>query len=81
MTGQIQKSLSGFYYVETTDGLLACKARGKFRKDGTTLLVGDRVECTALGGGNGVVEAILPRRNAFERPAVANVFLPTSKER
>ncbi len=73
MTGRIQKSLSGFYYVDTADGLLTCKARGKFRRDGMAPLVGDHVECTALGGGSGVVEAILPRRNAFDRPAVANI--------
>ena len=73
MTGRIQKALSGFYYIDTPEGLLTCKARGKFRKDGVTPLVGDRVDYTALGGGEGVVEAILPRRNAFDRPAVANI--------
>ena len=73
MTGRIRKALSGFYYVDTADGELRCKARGKFRRDGVSPLVGDRVECTPLGGGEGVVEAILPRRNAFDRPAVANI--------
>ncbi len=73
MTGRIQKALSGFYYVETPEGTLTCKARGKFRRTGISPLVGDRVECTALSGGEGVVESILPRRNAFERPAVANI--------
>ena len=74
MTGRIQKALSGFYYVNTGDGaLLTCRARGKFRKSGVSPLVGDRVECTALGGNEGVIEAVLPRRNAFERPAVANI--------
>ena len=73
MTGRILKALSGFYYVDTQDGLLTCRARGKFRKEGVSPLVGDRVECKALGGGEGVVEEILPRRNAFERPAVANI--------
>ncbi|MCR5826510.1 MAG: ribosome small subunit-dependent GTPase A [Oscillospiraceae bacterium] len=75
MTGRIRKALSGFYYVETADGTLTCRARGKFRKAGISPLVGDRVECAALGGGEGVLEAILPRRNAFERPAVANIDL------
>jgi len=75
VTGRIQKALSGFYYVSTPDGILTCKARGKFRKEGVTPLVGDRVECAALGGGEGVIETILPRRNAFERPAVANIDL------
>ena len=73
MTGRIQKALSGFYYVDTGAETLRCKARGKFRKTGVSPLVGDRVECTALGGGEGVIEAIAPRRNAFDRPAVANI--------
>lgn len=73
MTGRILKALSGFYYVDTPDGLLTCRARGKLRRDGTSPLVGDQVECSALSGGEGVVEKILPRRNAFERPAVANI--------
>lgn len=73
MTGRIQKALSGFYYVDIGNELLTCKARGKFRRDGVSPLVGDRVECTALGGGEGVIEAILPRRNSFDRPAVANI--------
>lgn len=73
MTGRVGKALSGFYYVDTGDGVLTCKARGKFRKTGVSPLVGDRVECTALGGGEGVIEAIAPRRNAFDRPAVANI--------
>ena len=73
MTGRIQKALSGFYYVETQDGLLTCKARGKFRRAGISPLVGDRVDCTELGEGTGIVDAIAPRRNSFERPAVANI--------
>ena len=73
MTGRIRKALSGFYYVETPEGSLTCRARGKFRKEGVSPLVGDQVEYTALGGDEGVIEAILPRRNAFERPAVANI--------
>lgn len=73
MTGRIRKALSGFYYVDTPEGLLTCRARGKFRKDGVSPLVGDQVEYTALGGDEGVIEAIRPRRNAFERPAVANI--------
>lgn len=73
MTGRIRKALSGFYDVDTPEGVLVCKARGKFRKEGVSPLVGDRVECTPLGKGEGIVETILPRRNSFERPAVANI--------
>ena len=71
--GRIQKALSGFYYVNTGSELLTCRARGKFRKEGVSPLVGDRVEVRELGGGEGFVEKILPRRNAFSRPAVANI--------
>ena len=71
--GRIQKALSGFYYVDTGSEILTCRARGKFRKDGLSPLVGDRVEVRELGNGEGFVEAILPRKNAFARPAVANI--------
>ncbi|MDD3346321.1 ribosome small subunit-dependent GTPase A [Oscillibacter sp.] len=71
--GRIQRALSGFYYVDTGAELLTCRARGKFRKEGVSPLVGDRVEVRELGNGEGFVEKILPRRNAFARPAVANI--------
>ena len=71
--GVIQKALSGFYYVNTGGEVLTCRARGKFRKEGLTPLVGDRVEVRELGNGEGFVESVLPRRNAFTRPAVANI--------
>lgn len=71
--GRIQKALSGFYYVNTGTQVLTCRARGKFRKDGIAPLVGDHVEVRELGNGEGFVEAILPRKNAFSRPAVANI--------
>ena len=71
--GRIQKALSGFYYVDTGSEVLTCRARGKFRKEGISPLVGDRVEVRDLGNGEGFVEKILPRRNAFTRPAVANI--------
>ena len=72
--GQIVKALSGFYYVNTQEGTqLQCRARGKFRKDGDSPLVGDWVEVRETEEGTGMVWEILPRRNAFARPAVANI--------
>ena len=70
--GRIIKALSGFYYVQTQDGLIECKARGRFRKEGLTPLVGDRVDIS-IERGKGMLEAIQPRRNSFIRPAVANL--------
>ena len=52
MRGRIQRALSGFYYVKCADGqLYTCKARGKFRKEGVSPLVGDDVEFCEVPGG------------------------------
>ena len=72
ITGRIIRSISGFYDVQTPDGLVNCRARGILRKEGNTPLTGDMVEIT-VEKGKGMVEKILPRRNSFVRPAVANV--------
>lgn len=73
MRGRIQKALSGFYYVDTGEEILTCRARGKFRKDGVSPLVGDWAEVRELGNGEGFLETVCPRKNAFTRPAVANI--------
>ena len=71
-TGRILRSLSGFYDVQTGDGVVTCRARGILRKEGNSPLTGDMVEIS-VERGKGMVEKILPRRNSFVRPAVANV--------
>ena len=71
--GVISKALSGFYYVSYEGGLLECKARGRFRLDGTSPLVGDRVQCSLDQHGKGRIDKVEPRRNWFIRPAVANI--------
>ena len=70
--GRILRSLSGFYDVQTPQGLVTCRARGILRKEGNSPLTGDLVEIT-VEKGKGMVEKILPRKNHFIRPAVANV--------
>ena len=52
--GRIQKALSGFYYVDTGAEVLTCRARGKFRKEGLSPLVGDRVDGPGAGKRRGV---------------------------
>ncbi len=71
--GRIEKALSGFYYVNTGGGTLQCRARGKFRREGLSPLVGDWVQVRELGSGEGFVEAVEERRNQFARPAAANI--------
>ena len=66
------KALSGFYYVQTPDALIECKARGRFRKQGVTPVVGDLAR-VSMENGKGMLEEILPRKNCFIRPAIANI--------
>ncbi len=73
--GIIRKALSGFYYVDDGEKVVTCRARGKHRYNQLTPLVGDRVRFTALDDGSGALEEILPRKNEFYRPAVANIDL------
>ena len=71
-TGRIIRSLSGFYEVATAEGLVTCRARGSLRRMNISPLTGDLVEIS-VEKGKGMVEKVLPRRNQFVRPAVANV--------
>ena len=73
LTGKIMKALSGFYYVRSEDGAVECRARGKFRKDGVSPMVGDEVNYELTEQGKGFIGDIAPRKNFFIRPAVANV--------
>ena len=72
MTGRILRSISGFYDVQTPGKVVTCRARGILRKEGNSPLTGDMVEIT-VEKGKGMVEKILPRKNHFIRPAVANI--------
>lgn len=73
--GMIRKALSGFYYIDDGQTVVTCRARGKHRHAGTSPLVGDRVRFTLLPDGSGALDEILPRKNEFYRPAVANIDL------
>lgn len=72
LRGRILRSLSGFYDVQTPEGIVSCRARGILRKGHSSPLTGDLVEIT-MEHGKGMVERILPRKNSFVRPAVANI--------
>ena len=74
MTGRIVKALSGFYYVDAGAGEpVPCRGRGKLRHQRLSPLVGDQVDITLTQDGKGMVDAVLPRKNQFSRPAVANI--------
>jgi len=71
--GIIFKALSGFYYVESDGGSIECRARGRFRLEKSLPLVGDRVKYAPTGPGKGFLTSILPRKNSFVRPPIANI--------
>ncbi len=50
-----------------------CKARGRFKKEKITPLVGDKVKFTETGKDEGVIEDLYPRECKLNRPPIANV--------
>lgn len=71
--GLIVKGIGGFYYVESDGEIFECKARGIFRKERITPLVGDKVCITIDEHSKNSIDEILERRNSFNRPPISNV--------
>ncbi len=81
MNGQIIKVISNLYTVKVGEMLYGCRARGKFRKDNITPIVGDNV---VIDSDNNIINEILPRKNELDRPVIANVdmaFIVTSTKK
>ncbi len=73
-TGLLMKSIGGFYYVRSGAKEFECKARGSFRKKGSSPVVGDRVVFSVPDDdGYCAIEEILPRKNKLLRPALCNI--------
>ena len=68
MEGLILKAVGGLYTVESPGGVLSCKARGIFRKQGISPCTGD---CVTVE--DGVITEIQPRKNLLIRPPLANL--------
>lgn len=76
--GLIVKALSGYYYVMPEEGggePVQCRARGLFKLNKVTPLVGDKVRFERTENGEGTVTEVLPRTSELLRPPVANVDL------
>ena len=76
--GIVIKGVGGLYTVLSDDGVrYSCRARGKFRHENISPLVGDRVAVSQdaeNGASDGyVIDFIFPRKNSLVRPAVANL--------
>ena len=72
MKGKIIKGIGGFYYIKTEEGIIECKARGKFRNKSLKPMVGDNVKIK-IENGKGTIEDIDERTSKLIRPTVANV--------
>lgn len=70
MNGKIIKIVSNLYSVQTNNEIVECRARGKFRKEEITPLVGDLCK---IDYENKYILEILPRKNSLNRPMIANV--------
>lgn len=73
LKGRIVKGIGGFYYVDTDSGVKVCRARGRFRKTGEMLYVGDIVSIGLQSDDSGYVLEIEERTNFMIRPPVANI--------
>ncbi len=71
--GKIIKGIGGFYYVDTGNEIYECKARGNFRKQGISPLVGDNVEISVNDNAENTINTIYPRKNELIRPPLANL--------
>lgn len=68
--GLITKAQSGFFWVETGEGMIVCQLRGKLKQGraiGDIAALGDHVTITVLDDGGGVVENVEERKQALVR--------------
>lgn len=73
-TGIILKGVGGFYTVLSDGMSFVCKARGLFRKQNQTPIVGDNVSFSLNADGEtGYLLSIEARKNELIRPMVANI--------
>lgn len=74
LTGLIIKGIAGFYYVKSGDAVYRCKARGIFKQRDMKPAVGDTVIMEVIpDNDDSLITEILPRKNSFIRPFIANV--------
>ena len=68
--GLITKAQSGFFWVETGEGVIVCQLRGKLKQGkakGDIAALGDQVEITVLEDGSGVIETVAARNQLIAR--------------
>jgi len=70
LPGLIIRAQSGFFIVETGNGALTCRLRGRLKQGprlGDIAAIGDRVQVARLADGSGMIESIASRTRALVR--------------
>ena len=70
--GRVIQTQSGFYDVETPQGIFVCQLRGRLkkgRKMGDIAAIGDYVKITSQEAGKGMIEEVEPRSSMLYRMA------------
>lgn len=70
MKGQIVRIVSNLFTIKIDNNLYECRARGKFRNDKETPVVGDYCEVDIK---NNYIIKLFPRKNVLKRPVIANI--------
>ena len=75
MQGLIIENISNLYKIKTEKGIYEANARGKFKKEEITPVVGDKVEIQILDEENkkAVIEEIQERTTYIKRPKMGNI--------
>jgi ribosome biogenesis GTPase / thiamine phosphate phosphatase len=82
-TGLVVKTQSGFYTVQTPDGLITCQLRGTLKqsnKKTELCVIGDHVTADRLEDGTGAIKAIAPRERVLSR-VEPSAYAGTAAER
>jgi ribosome biogenesis GTPase / thiamine phosphate phosphatase len=72
LQGTVLRAQSGFFWVQTDEGVLECTLRGRLKKERQSsdiAVIGDAVEVLKVAPKNGAIEAVLPRRSKLARRA------------
>jgi len=75
MQGLIIGNIANLYKIKLNSKVYSATARGRFKKDETTPVVGDSVDIQIINEEKceAVIEKIYPRKSYIKRPKVANV--------
>ncbi len=70
LTGRVHVARSGFFEVETSEGRLVAKLRGRLKQgkwENDLVVVGDTVDVRPNDSGEASIESVAPRRSKFSR--------------